>query len=379
MNEMTSRQRVINAIEHKQVDRMPIDLGLHLSTGISAFAYYNLREYLGLSTNNVKINDPMQFLAKVDEDVLERFHCDCYHLHPGYNNPSIFKPYEKYKFITEERLMPKLNENDEWVVTQGEKQARMPKGCFFYEDNGKGWIEPYDYVDEMTINRLALEAERIYKETKYFTMFMGWGAFFGDLKFQMDMLLNPDEIYAINDKRLTEQIKNTQRIIDKMGDYVQCIGINSDLGTQKGPMSSPELHKEMIAPYIQKYCEYVHQNSDMKIFMHSCGSIEPFIPIMIEAGVDILNPIQISANNMEPEVLKEKFGKSIAFWGGGCDTQRVLGFKTPEEVQENVRQLIKAFNSDKTGFIFNQVHNIMGDVSPDNIVAMLDEAYANSK
>lgn len=371
---MTSRQRVIRAIEHKEVDRMPIDLGLHLSSGISAFAYYNLREYLGLSTNNIKIIDPMQFLARVDEDVLELFHCDCYHLHPGFYNPVIYNPRGKYHFITEQHLLPQLNEKGEWILKNNDRQARMPKNGYFFDGN---WIHPFDQTDERTLDRLAIEAERIYKETDYFTMFMGWGAFMGGLDFLIDMIEDPDKIHEINKRQLEWQIEQTKRVIEKMGRYVQCIGINSDLGTQSGPMVNPALYEELVFPYLKEYCDFVHRESDMKIFLHSCGSIEPFIPLLIEAGVDILNPVQISANNMEPEMLKEKYGDKITFWGGGCDTQNILPFASPEEVRENVRYLVNIFKKG-SGYVFNPVHNIMGDVPPENIVAMFDEAYKNS-
>ena len=208
-------------------------------------------------------------------------------------------------------------------------------------------------------------------------MYMGWGAFMGGLDFLIDMIEDPDKIHEINKRQLEWQIEQTKRVIEKMGRYVQCIGINSDLGTQSGPMVNPALYEELVFPYLKEYCDFVHRESDMKIFLHSCGSIEPFIPLLIEAGVDILNPVQISANNMEPEMLKEKYGDKITFWGGGCDTQNILPFASPEEVRENVRYLVNIFKKG-SGYVFNPVHNIMGDVPPENIVAMFDKAYKNS-
>jgi uroporphyrinogen decarboxylase len=121
----------------------------------------------------------------------------------------------------------------------------------------------------------------------------------------------------------------------------------------------------------------VHQNSDLKIFLHCCGSMKPFIPSLIESGVDIINPVQISAANMDPEALKREFGDKMTFWGGGCNTQQILNNGTPEDVRKNVRELVRIFKPGG-GFIFNQVHNIMGDVKPENVVAMLDTAYEES-
>lgn len=141
-------------------------------------------------------------------------------------------------------------------------------------------------------------------------------------------------------------------------------------------MVRPEMHNEFCFPYVKQFCDFVHQNSDAKVFLHSCGSIETLIPYVIEAGVDILNPVQISAVNMELAVLKEKYGHQICFWGGGCNTQYVLGTATPAEVCQNVLDLTNIFKVN-SGFVFNQVHNVMGNVPPENIVAMLDAAYEN--
>jgi uroporphyrinogen decarboxylase len=162
-----------------------------------------------------------------------------------------------------------------------------------------------------------------------------------------------------------------------MGGHIQAIAINSDLGSQIGPLCRPALWEELCAPFVKAFCDFIHQNSDLKIFLHSCGSIQEFIPALIECGVDIFNPVQITAENMDPRELKQKFGDKVTFWGGGCDTQRVLNMKTPEEVSANVRELIRIFKPGG-GFVFNQVHNVMGDVKPENIVAMLDTAYEES-
>jgi uroporphyrinogen decarboxylase len=131
------------------------------------------------------------------------------------------------------------------------------------------------------------------------------------------------------------------------------------------------------APYDKRLCKFIHENSDCKILLHSCGSIKSLIPIFIESGIDILNPVQISAQNMKPSELNDEFGEKMAFWGGGCNTQEVLWQATPAGVAENVKELTKVFKPG-SGFVFNQVHNVMGDVPPENIVAMLDTAYAES-
>lgn len=371
---MTSRERVLTTINHQPVDRMPIDLGFHYSTGISAFAYQNLREYLGLDTTHIEVPDMSQFLARVDEDVLKRFHCDCMLLNPGWKNTKIWNPRDKYSFRIPSSANLEKQQNGSWSYGPG--MARMPEGGFFFD--GRMPVFEEETEDEM-IRRYALEAERIYKETDYFTMFIGYHAYFvcDNVDWQCKMITDPDEILEENQRIHEAQIKSVAKVIDTMGDHIQAIAINSDLGCQSGPLCRPSLYEELCAPFVKKFCDFVHQNSDLKIFIHSCGSIKPFIPILIDCGVDIFNPVQISADDMDPLDLKKQFGHKATFWGGGCNTQRVLNVGTPDDVKTNVRELVSIFKPGG-GFVFNQVHNIMGDIKPENIVAMLDTAYEES-
>jgi uroporphyrinogen decarboxylase len=165
--------------------------------------------------------------------------------------------------------------------------------------------------------------------------------------------------------------------IERMKDYVGAICIGGDLGGQQSPMVKPDVFADIIAPYLKTFCGFIHANSDYKIFLHSCGSIEPLLPVLIECGVDIINPVQISASNMDPMSLKRKYGKDIVFWGGGVDTQNVLSFKEPCDVAENVGHLTGIFKPGG-GYVFCPVHNIMGDVKPENVIAAYDAAYENS-
>jgi uroporphyrinogen decarboxylase len=164
------------------------------------------------------------------------------------------------------------------------------------------------------------------------------------------------------------------KVIDVFGQYIQIVSLGDDMGSQNGPMCSPRYVAEFCMPYYKQFCDFVHTHSDIKVFLHNCGSIRPLIPMLIEAGVDILNPIQISADNMDLQELKDEFGGRICFWGGGCDTQNVLGRGTPTDVADHVRRQVSILKQNG-GSVFNQVHNIMGDVPPQNIVAMLDAAY----
>lgn len=371
---LTSRERVKRAVNHEPVDRTPIDLGMHYSTGISAFAYWNLREHLGLPVGEVEIIDPGQFLARVEDDVLQRFHCDCVCLHPGYPNTAIWNPRDRYRFRVPQRMLPQKQEDNAWVAEHNGRRMKMPEGGFFFDGDGLDlWDGDLSFLDATARN-----AERIHNETDYYTVYIGFGAYFSDNPdWLVNFMLEPEEADARNRKWLEADLKHAGQVIDRMGRHIQGICINSDLGTQTAPFIRPSIHAERIAPLIAEFCGFVHRNSDCQIFMHSCGAMEPFLPALIEAGVDAINPVQVSCTNMNPVKLKENFGKRIAFWGGGCDTQNVLGRGTPEDVKQNVRDLMAAFAPD-SGFVFNQVHNVMGNVPPENVVAMLDTAYEES-
>lgn len=373
---MKSRERVLRTINHQPVDRMPIDLGVHYSTGISAFAYWNLREALGLPTDHIEIPDMSQFLARVDEDVLKRFHCDCMLLNPGWKRTKYWNPRGKYNFVIPESAELKHLADGSYVMGKGTKTSKMPEGGFFFDGNGSSFEKE---TENEHIKRYAKEAERIYKETDYFTMYIGYHAYFSctDLDWLCRMITDPDEIIKENQRIHEAQIKSVSKVIQSMGNHVQAIAINSDLGSQSGPFCRPSLYNELCAPFVKKFCDFVHQNSDLKIFIHSCGSIRQFIPTLIECGVDIFNPVQITAKGMNPQELKKEFGDRATFWGGGCNTQQVLNMGTPEDVAANVRELVKIFKPGG-GFVFNQVHNIMGDIKPENIIAMLDTAYEES-
>lgn len=373
---LTRRERVTRAVERKPVDRTPIDLGVHYSTGISAYAYQNLREYLAMPKRKIEVIDSFQFLARVDEDILERFHCDCMLFHPGYASTRTWKPREHYEFEISSAIIPTLESDGSWIFS-GKDGGRMvsPAGGYFFDGWGfNTWDSQLDFNTEV-----AKYAEKIYKETDYFTLYVGGGSgYFSDNPdYLVKIMLEPEEITKDCANGYEWSIKSVADIIDKCGEYVQGVCIASDLGTQIAPFVNPVIYADLIAPWLKKYIDFVKANSDYKIFFHTCGAMEPFIPILIECGVDILNPVQVSCKNMEPFALKAKYGDKICFWGGGCDTHGAFGVGTPEEVAENVGYLMSAL-APNSGFVFNQVHNVMGNVPPENIVAMLDTAYQES-
>ncbi len=379
---MTSRERVIRTLNRQPVDRLPIDLGCHPSTGISMFAYWNLRRHLGLPTESVRVYDVVQGLAAVDRDVLERFHCDCLLLEPPYRQTVRWNPRGEYQFDLPAAAQPTTTADGGWVIRQGDQAMRMPSNGFFFDG---AWLS--DWGEGSEENRIALyaaEAERIYKDTDYALNFVGYSHGIGMHSYGggvvSDAILafdDPARLHTIRERSLEHSLRRMERVIDAFGQYIQIVSIADDMGSQNGLMCSPDYITEFSLPYYARFCEFVHAHSDIKVFLHCCGSIRAIIPQLIEAGIDVLNPVQISAAGMQPEQLKATFGDRLCFWGGGCDTQNVLSRGTPREVAEHVRHLVRIFKPGG-GFVFNQVHNILGDVPPENIVAMLEAAYAES-
>lgn len=379
---MTSRERVLHAINFEPVDRMPIDLGSHMSTGISMFAYWNLRKYLGLSTDRIWIPDMVQCLAYVDVDILKRFHCDCILLEPIYPQTTRWNPWGEYTFTIPAHAKPEPTAEGGWNIRNGTASMRMPAGGYFFDGD---WLSNWGSgTEEERLSVYAREAERIFKETEYATNLVGYSYGLGVSSYgagNIDEAIlacdDPAVLHERREKALNNSIARMGKVIDTFGQYVQLVSMADDMGTQNGPMCSPAYIEEFCIPYYKRFCEFVHANSDIKVFLHNCGSIKQLIPMLIDAGIDVLNPVQISAENMDPKELTHEFGDKICFWGGGCNTQQWLGAGTPEDVAANVRNLVRIFKQNK-GFVFNQVHNIMGNVPPENIVAMLDTAYEES-
>jgi uroporphyrinogen decarboxylase len=367
---LTSRQRVERAIRHLPVDRMPIDLGVHFSTGISVVAYHNLRAHLGLSTDKIEMIDCVQGLARVDDDILDRFHVDTVLLNPPWPEPWLWEMRPGFRFRVPETFQP-TPKNGGWEVAFKGESMYMPEGGYFFDG---AWPDFYDMAEDDKLELFGRRAETLYSETDRFTLMMGFSGYFDGLDFACDMLTDPEDCKRLNEARLAENIAFFDKVNRRFGRYIGAVEVNSDLGMQTGPLCSPQSYGELCQPYLKRFCARVHETSDIQVFIHCCGSVEPMIPLLIDAGVDILNPVQISADHMDPAELKRKYGNDICFWGGGCDTQKVLWGGSAHDVRENVKHLAGIFEPGG-GFVFNQVHNIMGNVPPENIVALFDAAY----
>jgi len=399
---MTHRERILKTLQHKEPDRIPVDLGATESSGIMGIAYNRLKKHLGI-TGKTQIYDMMQMIAKVEMPVVKAVDADAI---PLLIEPKQWKPWTLQDGSPAE-IPAKLNirKKDNGDIVQltddGTELARCPAGGIYFDhvyyplahaetikdiDAGKKYFESFDwpdYIDE-DFDDIRKKAEMLYNQTDYAIVGNLWvhvlasGLLLrGYENFMMDMVTDKQLAHRILQKQIEAYLPRVEKYLEAVGDYVQIIQVNDDLGFQNGPLISPPLYREMIKPYHKQLWGFIKEKSKKPILLHSCGSIYQLIPDLIEIGVDALNPVQVSAANMDSKKLKKEFGKDITFWGGGCDTQNVLGTATPQQVRQEVRKRVNDF-ADEGGFVFTQVHNIQANVPPENILAMYEELSQHS-
>lgn len=409
---MTSRERVMRSLNHKEPDRVPVDLGANRSTGIMASAYARLKKHLGINTGANRVYDIKQMLAIVEEPILRRFGIDVIPLfrarylpYPINPYPDKCKPWKLFDGTEVEipsNYIPKESEKGNLILLDedGKKVGDMPKGGYYFDYPRPGTnpleesVQKKVPMERYTPSRGFCEEELKYLQDKVDYFFKNTEyAIFGDSGFLglgdgsfrvmtklydigysdwMIMLLTEQEyVREILDNTVNFWLKNLRLYKEAIGDKICAIAFADDLGTQEGELINPDLFKELIAPYYKKVWGWIHENTKWKVFLHSCGSIYHLIPTLIDCGLDIFNPVQCSAKDMEPQKLKKEFGDKLVFWGGGCDTQKTLPFGKPDEIREEVKERLKVF-APGGGFVFTQVHNIQQGTSPENIVAMFD-------
>jgi uroporphyrinogen decarboxylase len=395
---MTSRERVLSALEHERPDRVPIDLGGSICTSINVMAYQKLKGYLDFKDPRSRVSNILLFVPEVEEEMRQKLHIDVVALDrleasPGVMRTEVWKelslPNGEPAFFPD-GFEPVVRDDGTWELYHEGVQKGMLSplsGSFvptYFPLKGAGleYLEEYDLspLDKGELELLGRKARDLYERTTY--AIFGWlgGSVFEAthylLGFDEAMLRFVDDrtFMARLFERLTEQaVRNVELYLDAVGPYIQVIGFYDDFGIQTGPMISPSLFRELVKPQLKKIFGRVHELSEARVFLHSCGSVYEFIEDFIEVGVDILNPVQTSAFNMAPDLLKEEFGDRIVFWGGGCDVQRVLPLGTPGEVRADVRKRVEVLGRGG-GFVFAPIHNILADVPPENVLAMYDEA-----
>lgn len=404
---MTSRERVMAAVSHKQPDYVPLDLGATPSSGISAIAYNRLKKHLGMTGGHTKIYDVVQQVVYPEQEILDRFGVDVIDIGRVFNDG----PEDWYDIELADGSIgqypswfhPQKQENGDWLVYDSENTliAKMPVGATFFDqtyfpylddypddysdlDHQMGKVlwsalvhSPWDHAgDENFYQTLRQKVLALREQTDKALMItcgcnlFEWGTFLRRMdNFLMDIYADPEHVQELVEQLMMRHLATLEKVCASVGDIVDILRFGDDLGMDTGMFMSQEKYRELFKPYHTKLNEYVHKHSNMKTFLHSCGSIYPIIGDLIDAGYDILNPVQTTARQMDPETLKREFGKDITFWGGGCNTRTVLNRSTPEEVYTYTRRMIDIFAPDG-GFVFNQEHNIMPDVPPENILAM---------
>jgi len=378
---MTSRQRVLKAINHEIPDRVPIDFG-GFQTGIHKKAYAELLDYLGIKKEKIITLDPIQGLAKPSEEILRRFRTDIRYVLA--HNPDNFKG-EIVKNTRDSSLWYDLK--DEFGVVWsmlGDQQLYMDITHHPLANATVDDIADYSFPNGDDMSRFTgvrQQAEQIRDETPY-ALSTGIGGVVyeycwymrGLERWFMDMIENPAFCEALLDRILQFWIDYYTAFMAQIGDIVDIVMIGDDIAGQHGPLFSPELYRRIVKPRQKKLVQHIKSLTKAKIWYHTCGSCIQYIPELLDNGIDILNPVQISADNMDPALLKGKYGERLVFWGGCIDAQHILPFAKASEVREHVRRNIEIFKPGG-GYVFNNVHNIQVGVPAENIVALFDAAY----
>lgn len=402
-------------MNHSQPDAVPFDLGATAVTGIHVTCVAALRDYYGLEKRPVKIHEPYQMLGWVDEDLKQVLKLDLEGVIP--RNTMFGFPVEDWKpwkFGSLEVLVPgKFNvtidkNGDTLIYPEGDTSAppsgRMPKDGYFFDTivrqepidddhlNPEDNLEEFGPIQEVDLEHFRRSAQKAALSGRGVIANFG-GTAFGDIalvpgpfmkhpkgirdiaEWYVSTTARRDYVHAIFERQCEIALANLARIKTVVGDAIDAVFLcGTDFGTQRGTFCSVPTFRDLYFPYYKRINDWVHQNTNWKTFKHSCGSVERFIPSFIEAGFDILNPVQCSAAGMGEEHLKSTYGDRLVFWGGGVDTQKVLPFGTPAEVREQVLHRLEVF-SRGGGYVFNPIHNVQARTPVENIVAMVDAVH----
>jgi len=394
---MNSRERVLCSINHRQPDRVPIDLGGTRQSGIAASTYHKLKQLLGVRTPT-RVYDVYQMLAEIERPVMERFGADVI----GLNRPAVafgirneaWKPWRLFDGTPVDvpgGFNPVADARGDLLLFTpgGTPIARMPKGGFYFDRldkyPGAAHADPekldLPLLSTEECDHLHAQAEAYYQNTDLaiiaamgppYELFFGLGT--GDFAaWMITLATEPEYVEALYGRLVDAWLENLRRLAAAVGERVQILQFNDDLGTQDAPFLSIRMFRQRIMPHYKRGLDWIHQNTRMKVFMHNDGAVFDFIPSLIEMGVDILNPVQTTAAGMDPARLKREFGDRIVFWGAACDCQHTLPFGAPDEVAREVEETIRIF-SPGGGYVFASVHNIQAGVPPENVIAMFDAA-----
>jgi uroporphyrinogen decarboxylase len=409
---MTSRERVLTSLNHRTPDRVPVDFSGHRSSGISAIAYARLRKHLGLPERPIRIYDPIQQIAIVDNDVLDRFAIDTIELGRAFAVEDRWwtdwmlpdgTPCQLPAWVKAER------DGGRWIIRSksGRILAQMPQGALYFEQtyhpfadgepDHRHIAEAYDECMWTTVTSppgpitdgpegaklLAAGARRLRESTERAII----GLFGGNLleggqflyrndNFFVLMASDPAAAHDFLDRLVEYYMPQLERFLTAVGPSIDVVLFGDDLGMQSGPQISPAMYREFFKPRHAAMWKRAKELAPVKVLLHCCGGVRELLPDLIDAGLDAINPVQISCRGMDAAGLKRDFGDALAFWGGGCDTQTVLPHASPDEIRRHVAGQVRLL-APGGGFVFQQVHNIMANVPPENVVAMFDAIRAD--
>ncbi len=376
MPTLSPRVRLLTALDHREPDRVPLDLGSTYVTGIHHLAYRNLRRHLGLPGDG-RVMDIRLGLAHVDDDIRDQLGVDAGIVAPNPPGPS------RWTLDIQD-----AGEYREYTDEYGLGWRAPREGALYFDMYGSPlagditvadverypWPDPTDPHRFVGMRNRALHVRDVEGRA---TVFRGvtTGIFElaswmrGHEQFFMDMLAEPRLAEALLEKALEIKMRYWECVFAIAGDVVDATYDSDDYGTQRAMITAPATWRALVKPRLARLNALIHSNPGTRVFMHSCGAIRPIIPDLIEVGVDALNPIQVSATGMDTGELKREFGREITFWGGGADTQQVLPYGSEQEVRDEVRRRLDDLMPGG-GFVFTPVHSIQPDVPPQNLVAM---------
>ncbi len=413
---MTSQERVNLALQHQEPDKVPLDLGGSGVTGMHVSSVYLLRQALGLDKPGtpVKVIEPYQMLGEIAPDLMDALGVDVVSLSGpktmfGFKNEG-WKPWQTFDgtpvLVPEGFNTDPEPNGDILLYPEGDKSApasgRMPRGGWYFDAivrqppieenhlNIDDNLEEFGPISEEELAYFEAEAERLTTETDKALLGSFGGTSFGDIalvpavwlknprgirdieEWYISTVARTEFVYQIFERQCEIALANLEKIYQAVGNKISAVFITgTDFGMQTGPFISPQIYRKLYQPFHKMVNDWVHQHTQWRTFIHSCGSVYDLIPDFIDAGFDILNPVQCSAAGMDPKRLKQQFGDRIVFWGGAIDTQKTLPFGSPEDVRKEVIDRIRTF-APGGGFIFNAIHNIQARTPVENLLALFE-------
>ncbi len=411
---MNARERVRMALNHQQPDYVPLDLGGSAVTGMHVSSVYLLRQALHLDSPGtpVKVIEPYQMLGEIAPDLIDALGVDILALPSprtlfGFRNEN-WKPWTTFDgtpvLVPEAFNTTPEDNGDILIYPEGDlsvpPSGRMPAGGFYFDSiirqppinedhlNPEDNLEEFGPISDEDLAYFQNEAEWLYTQTDKAILASFGGTAFGDIalvpapwlkhprgirdvaEWYMSTVARRDYVWKVFERQCEIGLQNLEKIHQVVRNRVDAVFVTgADFGAQTGPFISPRSYRQLFKPFHKTVNDWVHQNTGWKSFIHSCGSVAALIPDFIEAGFDVINPVQTSASGMDPAGLKEHFGDQLTFWGGGIDTQQTLPFGAPDEICQQVRERMKIFGRGG-GFVFNSIHNIQAKISPENLVAL---------